>query len=51
MWNGTDPSGTSGTSYDFLRWDLTAYRYVTVDSASLALLPYQSVQIYQRPAR
>ncbi|MEI7745472.1 MAG: DNRLRE domain-containing protein, partial [Chloroflexota bacterium] len=48
MWNGTDPSGTSGTSYDFLRWDLSAYTNVTVDSASLALYPYH--QYYNAPA-
>jgi hypothetical protein len=47
LWNGTDPSGTSGTSYDFLRWDLSAIAGTTVDSASLALWPYH--QYYNAP--
>ena len=47
LWNGTDPSGTSGESYDFLRWNLSALAGTTVDAASLALYPYH--QYYNAP--
>ena len=47
LWNGTDPGGISGTSYDYLRWNLGAYANVTVDAASLRLDPYH--QYYNAP--
>ncbi len=47
LWNGTDPSGTSGESYDYLKWDLSAYANVTVDAANLRLYPYH--QYYNAP--
>jgi RHS repeat-associated protein len=45
LWNGTDPGGISGESYDYLRWDLSPYDYhnlsgSTLDSGSLKLYPY-----------
>jgi len=47
LWNGTDPGGISGTSYDFLKWNLGSYANSTVDSASLRLDPYH--QYYNAP--
>ncbi len=40
MWLGTDPSGTSGTSYDYIHFDVTSLAGATVDSASLSMYPY-----------
>ena len=48
LWNGTDPSGTSGASHDYLRWDVSAVTGTTIDAASLALYPYH--QYYDAPA-
>ncbi|MGH2464988.1 MAG: DNRLRE domain-containing protein, partial [Candidatus Limnocylindrales bacterium] len=47
MWLGTDPSGTSGTSYDFISWDLSSIGAVTVDSTSVSTHPYH--QYYASP--
>ena len=47
LWNGVDPGGGGGTMYDFLRWDLSAFAGVTVDSATLRLFPYH--QYYNSP--
>jgi RHS repeat-associated protein len=47
MWLGTDPSGTSGTSYDFIQWDLSSIGASTIDSASISIHPYH--QYYNSP--
>jgi hypothetical protein len=47
LWNGTDPSGTSGTSYDYLRWDLGSIAGMTIDSATFKFDPYH--QYYNAP--
>jgi RHS repeat-associated protein len=47
LWLGTDPSGTSGTSYDYLRWDLSTLTGQTIDSASFDIYPYH--QYYNAP--
>jgi RHS repeat-associated protein len=46
LWNGVSPAD-GGNVYDFLRWDLSSYAGVTVDSASLRLRPYH--QYYNAP--
>jgi hypothetical protein len=48
MWLGTDPSGTSGTSYDFIRFDLSSVpTNAVVDSAFVSMYPYH--QYYSAP--
>jgi RHS repeat-associated protein len=46
LWNGVSPAD-AGVTYDFLRWDLSAYANVTVDSATLRLYPWH--QYYNAP--
>ena len=46
LWNGTSPAD-GGVTYDFLRWDLSAYANVTVDSATFRLYPWH--QYYNAP--
>ena len=46
MWLGLDPSGTSGTSHDYVRWDVSDLGTVTVESAQVSTHPWT---ILQRP--
>ena len=48
LWLGTDPSGTSGASHDYLRWDVAPFAGTTIDTASFAIYPYH--QYYDAPA-
>ena len=47
MWLGTDPSGISGESRDYIRWDLSPIAGATVDSAFVRMYPYH--QYYNAP--
>ncbi len=47
LWLGDDPSGTSGTSYDYLRWNLSSIVGTTIDSATIDIYPYH--QYYNAP--
>ena len=47
LWLGDDPSGTSGTSYDFLRWNLSSIVGTTIDAATIDIFPYH--QYYNAP--
>ena len=40
MWLGLDPSGTSGTSHDYVRWDVSSIGGVTVESAAVSTHPW-----------
>lgn len=44
LWLGTDPSGTTGISYDFLKWSLPGIVGTTIDSASINIYPYHQYQ-------
>ena len=48
LWLGTDPSGTSGASHDYLRWDVAPFAGTTIDTAWFAIYPYH--QYYDAPA-
>ena len=47
MWLGTDPSGTSGVSRDYVRWDLSLIGVVTVEAAQVSTHPWH--QYYNAP--
>ncbi len=47
MWLGLDPSGTSGTSHDYVRWDVSDLGTVTVESAQVSTHPWH--QYYNAP--
>lgn len=40
LWLGDDPSGTSGTSAAYLRWDVSSLNYTAISEATLHIYPY-----------
>jgi YD repeat-containing protein len=47
LWLGSDPAGVSGTSYDYLKWNLPGITGTVIDSATLDIYPYH--QYYNAP--
>lgn len=40
LWLGDDPSGTSGTSAAYLRWNVSSLNYTSITEATLHVYPY-----------